>query len=122
MRGIDVAKQYLGLQENRDVKKLIAFFKEEEMPALNPATTPWCAEFIGACERKAGNKGTGKLNARSYLDYGTPVNIEDAQEGDILIFSRGNNNWEGHVTYFVKIIDGDYVQCLGGNQQDMVCY
>lgn len=126
MRGIDVAKQMVGLQEIRDRKKLLEFFKKHIKKGeylLDPSTTPWCARFVTCCEREIGKEGTGKDNARSYLDYGEKVELEDAKEGDIVIFERGNSSWQGHVTYFVKWIDdSDSVQVLGGNQMDKICY
>lgn len=59
--------------------------------------------------------------ARSFLDYGekttTPV------QGDIVIFRRGNNGWQGHVGFFVSVKEVNGIQMisvLGGNQDDMV--
>lgn len=122
MLGIEVAKQYIGKQEIRDRKELMAFMKKYKID-IDPSKTPWCAAFINATERAVGNAGTGKLNARSFLTYGTDVDGDDAQEGDIVIFSRGSNSWQGHVTYFVEWDDKtNTVVVLGGNQSDMVCY
>lgn len=124
MKGIDVAKKYLGLQEIRDRHVLKSFFVSEAIHndiVIDPATTPWCAAFVNACERVAGRKGTGRLNARSFLKYGAPIDLNQAQEGDIVIFSRGSNGYSGHVTYFVAYEDSDdTIICLGGNQADMV--
>lgn len=120
--GIDVALVHLNQQERRDRANLMRFFKANRIDC-DPVTTPWCAAFINACEREAGNKGTGLLNARSFLKYGVPVDPDLAEDGDIVIFSRGSNGYSGHVTYFHKWDDNtNTVICLGGNQSDMVCY
>lgn len=122
MKGIDIMKQRIGQQEVRNRKELINFFKKYGI-TCDPSTTPWCAYMVGACERAVGNKGTGSGLARSYLKYGEAISKEDAEEGDIVIFSRGSNNYSGHVTYFVEWDDdNNTVVVLGGNQSDMVCY
>lgn len=125
MLGIDVAKTKLGLQEVKDRKALIDFFKTNHID-LDPSTTPWCAAFVNSCERTAGKPGNGKLNARSFLTYGTEVPKNQIQHGDILVFARGSSTWQGHVTYF-DAWDHDkqgnvIMRVLGGNQSDSVCY
>ena len=125
MKGIEVMKSMLGLQEKKDKIKLMEFFKKHLHPKefmLNPETTPWCARIIGCCERAVGKKGTGKDNARSYLDYGTRVRLDEAEPGDICIFMRGNSTWQGHVAYFVDQVDDESIVVLGGNQKDSICY
>lgn len=125
MLGIDIAKSKLGLHEKRNRKEVMECFKSVLLKGeylLDPVTTPWCARFIGFCERKAGKPGTGKDNARSYLTYGTKVKLPEAREGDIVVFTRGTSNWQGHVAYFVKDNKDGTIKVLGGNQIDSVCY
>lgn len=127
MTGIDVAKQHLGLQEVRDKTALIAFFaanSHNKDLCVDPSVTSWCAAFVNACERTAGKPGTGLLNAQSFKTYGKAIDVDDAQEGDILVFHFPfDSAWQGHVTYFSTWDDADNtVQCLGGNQSNMVCY
>ena len=124
MSGYQVAKQFIGKHEIRDRKELAEFMKKYKMP-IDPATTPWCAAFVNACERASGNAGNGKYNARSFLTYGRLVTKNQATKGDIVIFSRGGSSWQGHVSYFdgwEESRDGLMVRCLGGNQGDMVKY
>lgn len=126
MKGIDIAKTHIGLQEVRDRKKITAFLvanaKNRDI-VVDPSKTPWCAAYVNACERASGKPGNGMLNARSFLKYGKVVDGDQAKEGDIIIFARGSNGWSGHVAYFVKWDDdANTVICLGGNQSDMVCY
>ena len=125
MRGFDVMLKALGLQEVKDRKQLISMFKSQSIRGdilVDPSTTPWCACIINYCEREAGKKGTGRQNARSFLEYGLKVLLKDAKEGDICIFKRGTSSWQGHVTYFVKDNKDNTILCLGGNQADKVCY
>ena len=79
----------------------------------------WCAAFVGHCLEKAGIRSTRKLTARSYLDWGIPVEIADAQPGDIGVIPRGSSSWQGHV-FFIERIEGAWVWGLGGNQSDAV--
>jgi len=59
------------------------------------------------------------LTARSYLDWGVPVEVTDAQQGDIGVIPRGSSSWQGHV-FFIDRIEGAWVWGLGGNQDDAV--
>jgi len=79
----------------------------------------WCAAFVGHCLETAGIRSTRKLTARSYLDWGVPVEIADAQPGDIGVIPRGSSSWQGHV-FFIDRIEGAWVWGLGGNQSDAV--
>lgn len=79
----------------------------------------WCAAFVGHCLETAGIRSTRKLTARSYLDWGVPVEIPDAQPGDIGVIPRGASSWQGHV-FFIERIEGAWVWGLGGNQSDAV--
>jgi peptidoglycan hydrolase-like protein with peptidoglycan-binding domain len=39
--------------------------------------------------------------------------------GDIVVFPRGNSDWQGHVAYVLKA-DAQYVYAFGGNQDNAV--
>lgn len=113
------AKKYLGLEEVKDRTKLMDLFQRGGL-TLNPATTPWCAAFVTTIEILVGHPSTRAVNARSYLKYGDKVLLANARQGDILVFSRGGSNWQGHVGYFTGEETDDLIQVLGGNQGDMV--
>lgn len=87
---------------------------------LDPATTAWCAAFVNSALEQSGVQGTGKLNARSYLDWGQPV--DQPMPGDVAVFSRGDpNGWQGHVGFFQGIDPATgKINVLGGNQSNMV--
>lgn len=112
--GYEVAQRQIGLNEG-EKKAALQDFLTTGGQNLDPATTAWCAAFVNAAE----GGGTGKLNARSYLDYGEEV--VDPQTGDIVVLSRGDpNGWQGHVGYFQGYDDEGNIQVLGGNQGDAV--
>jgi uncharacterized protein (TIGR02594 family) len=99
--------------------------KIEEMFALSGSAwihsdeTPWCAAFVGACLRLSGYKSTNSLGARSYLNYGTP--LEEPRPGCIVVFWRGDprDTSRGHVAFFDHV-DDEHIYVLGGNQGNMV--
>ena len=117
----DLAKAEVGTVEwaKGDNPKVVAYFKDSGNPGVMDDETAWCAAFVGAMLRRAGVKSTGALNARSYLDWGTPVDRKNAQPGDVVIFKRGNSSWQGHVAFFVKD-RGALIDVLGGNQSNAV--
>lgn len=120
-KGIDVLKSHLGLQEIKNKEQIMQLLQSEAIDgdiAIDPATTPWCAASVNYAERASGHKGNGKLNARSFLTYGIPVELKDIQYGDIMVFARGSNGWEGHVAYYDHGYnkDSNIVYTASGNQ------
>jgi uncharacterized protein (TIGR02594 family) len=117
----DFAQAFIGLNESDSTSRNIisAFIKQTAGIDINPAQTAWCAAFVDAVLHSTGGQGTGKLNARSYLDWGVPVT--EPKVGDVVVFSRGDpNGWQGHVGFYAgKNADGT-IKVLGGNQGDEV--
>lgn len=116
-----IAEGYIGIKEIRgkNHNKVIQSFFERAVGVLYSDETAWCAAFVNSCLIEAGMKGTGKLNARSFLNWG--VNSKNPQVGDIIVFWRGSkSSWKGHVGFYVGE-SGKYVKVLGGNQSDKVC-
>lgn len=100
--------------------KVIQYFHDVGHSWVKDDETAWCAAFVGAMLERTGTRSTRKLNARSYLDWGKPVELEDAQPGDIVVFSRGDpNGWQGHVAFYVSH-SANHVNVLGGNQSNQV--
>ena len=121
MNAYEMAKAEVGTVEwaKGDNPKVVAYFKDSGNPGVMDDETAWCAAFVGAMLRRAGVKSTGALNARSYLDWGTPVDRKNALPGDVVIFKRGSSSWQGHVAFFVKD-RGALIDVLGGNQSNAV--
>lgn len=112
---LEAASIYLGLTEKSDAENL------SSMVGVNVQNTPWCAAFMNMVLKRCSIKGTGSNLARSFLKIGTKVELKDAIPGDLVVFKRGNSNWQGHIATLVKKHDGEpYIEVLGGNQGDSV--
>ena len=114
------AQNYIGLQERQDRKVL------RELTGVDPVRTEWCAAFVNAVLEVDGIPGSDSVSenplmARSFLNWGETVDPKDIRRGDIVVFPRGNQGWQGHVGFFVEERDGQWV-ILGGNQQNEVRY
>lgn len=83
--------------------------------------TAWCAAFVSWCLEQSGYKNPHYALARNYLKYGDAVDPQHASFGDILVFSRGSNERQGHVCFHVLDIGAD-IEVLGGNQRNSVRY
>lgn len=121
MRALDYALAEQGVKEvagARHNPTVVNYFHEAGFSNINDDETAWCAAFANAMEIRAGNKGTGSLAARSFLNYGEKVDPSDVQEGDIAIFPRGKA-WQGHVGYVVKR-KGAFVDIISGNSNNEV--
>lgn len=120
-----IAKEYLGLKEIPGAKhsdQIVQFFADAGHSWVKDDETPWCAAFVNSVLASAGIMGTGKLNARSFLQWGEEVALEDAQQGDIVVFWRKDPDGPyGHVAFFDKE-NLKNVRVLGGNQDNKVCY
>lgn len=122
MTPFEIAQGYIGTTEGpgpEDNPSIMGMYASVGHDWVEHDSVAWCAAFVGHCLEKAGLRSTRRLNARSYLDWGIPVDLADAQEGDIVVFSRGSKPWQGHVGFFVRA-EGAMIEVLGGNQSDAV--
>ncbi len=95
---------------------------------LSATENAWCAAFVHYILTELGAdtlKGMGGQRARKYIDYGSPVKIKDAQEGDIVIFDWNGDGRGQHVAFYAgtRITDQDNpnkISVVGGNQNDKV--
>lgn len=115
------AYYYYGLNETRD-RELI-----KSIMGVDPVTTEWCAAFVNMVllEQRLPTSefvSDNYLLARSFLEYGEAVT--EPEQGDIVVFKRGNTEWQGHVGFYVStttLSNGAKVyNILGGNQDDTV--
>jgi len=124
MTPYDLAKTYIGTVEGPGPENnpvVMEMYTTVGHDWVDHDSVAWCAAFVGHCIERAGLRSTRRLNARSYLDWGIPVDPADAQEGDVVIFSRGDpNGWQGHVGFFVRKVGASTIEVLGGNQSDAV--
>jgi len=122
MTPFDIAKTYIGTVEGPGPENnpvVMGMYASVGHDWVEHDSVAWCAAFVGHCLEKAGLRSTRKLTARSYLDWGIPVAVHDAQPGDIGVIPRGSSSWQGHV-FFIDRIEGAWVWGLGGNQSDAV--
>jgi uncharacterized protein (TIGR02594 family) len=122
MKPFDIARSYIGTTEGpgpADNPVIMEMYASVGHDWVEHDSVAWCAAFVGHCLERAGIRSTRKLTARSYLDWGVPVEVVDAQQGDIGVIPRGSSSWQGHV-FFIDRIEGAWVWGLGGNQDDAV--
>lgn len=116
-------EEVVGKEDNPEIIKYFTEmgFKPEQLSD----ETAWCSAVINYLCKKAGLPYTGKLNARSWLDVGMPVN--HPAPGDIVVFWRGKSKDEtiagtnlkkGHVGIYINQVD-DLIYTMGGNQSNM---
>ena len=121
---IAIAESYLGFSEKHHRAEL------REFMGVDPRQIEWCAAFANSVLRDSGIDGSDSVSdyplmARSFLEWGEPVDHkqEDPQPGDVVVFPRGRQSWQGHVGFFVDTVEVDgkrYWQILGGNQSNAV--
>ena len=111
--------KFLDYTEKEDRSEL------KELTGVDPVRIEWCAAFVNAILEKSeitSNKDHKyPLVARSFLDWGKSVDTPEM--GDVVVFPRGNQGWQGHVGFYVKQqeIGGVlYYYILGGNQKNSV--
>ena len=114
----NAASAFIGLNEwnNRD--------QIADLVGVDPIITEWCAAFVNYILDNNGIPGSESVSqypllARSFLDWGETV--EQPVIGDIVVFPRGNQGWQGHVGFYIMSQEKngiEYYYILGGNQRD----
>lgn len=114
------AYQYINYSERTHRNEL------REFMGVDPVRTEWCAAFVNAVLAESQISGSDTvsnypLTARSFLHWG--VEVDEPEPGDLVVFPRGNQAWQGHVGFYLgtsTIGDREYYQILGGNQSNKV--
>jgi uncharacterized protein (TIGR02594 family) len=117
---ITIASRYIGFHERRQRKELREFL------GIDPVRIDWCAAFVNSVLKELDIPGSESvsdwpLTARSFLRWGKRV--KEPQVGDLVIFPRGTEDWQGHVGFYygTEYRNGrKFYQILGGNQSDAV--
>ena len=84
-----LAKSEIGTKEisgERDNPAVVQMFADVGHSQIDNDETAWCAAAVGSWLERSCIPSTGALNARSYLDWGQPVDLKDAKQGDIVVF------------------------------------
>ena len=109
-------KEVKGAQHNTTIVGML----NRLLATINDDETPWCSAYVNQVAHESGMETSDKLNARSWLNVGIPVQVNDAEPGDVVILWRGSpKSWKGHVGFYISH-DQRYVTMLGGNQNNQV--
>lgn len=79
---------------------------------------PWCSAFVNWCMVQARQRGTGSAAARSWLEWGEPLQRPRLGCVVILQSSRGPN--AGHVGLYWMQRNASQIWLYGGNQDNAV--
>lgn len=109
-----------GAKSNPELLKII---QKHIHTADDDSTSAWCGVMMGEAFQRAGfyqSVPNGYLSARSWLKLPDPVELDQAEIGDIVVFWRGTpDGWQGHVAAFINRVGSNVFVC-GGNQGDRV--
>lgn len=103
-------KEYVGIADN---PRVVEYHSATTLHATDDEV-PWCSSFVNWVMKQVGIKGTGSAAARSWLNWGVP--IDKPVYGCVVILTRTGG---GHVGFFIAEEDG-ITKLLGGNQGDAV--
>lgn len=117
---VGTAEAMVGLHEVSDRKQL------RQLMGVDPLHYEWCAAFVNMILNLHyidGSESVSEypLTARSFLQWG--VGVAEPQRGDIIVFPRGEYQWQGHVGFYVDTVYEDHLKyylILGGNQNNSV--
>ncbi len=127
MTAYDLAMRFVGLKEVEGATSNPAILTMLQLDASFPTddAVPWCSAFMNFIAWLMRLPRSKSLAARSWLQVGTPIQLEEAKPGwDVVIFNRGGSPDPdvpglGHVAFFASL-EGDKVRVIGGNQSDSV--
>jgi uncharacterized protein (TIGR02594 family) len=114
-----VARAEIGVSEYEgpdDNPRIVEYHQSTSLRAADDEVA-WCSAFMNWCMKQAGLTGTGSAAARSWLNWGRP--LDAPARGCIVVFRRGSNPVQGHVAIFVRQ-SGAFLDVLGGNQSNQV--
>jgi len=121
-RMLAFASSFIGEQEIKGGghnPKILNWFKEIGHSWVKDDETAWCSCFINYIALQCEVKGSGKLDARSWLKVGEEVNYP--LPGDVVILWReSKSSWKGHVGIFIGYNKAGNIFILGGNQGNEV--
>jgi len=125
----DLAQRFTGIKEvggNVDNPQIMAMLKlDNDWPSEDEV--PWCSGFANYICWLARLPRSKDLRARSWLNIGKGIPLDQAEPGDIIVIKRGkgdqpgpeNTTAQGHVGFYAGRTEG-LIEILGGNQSDTV--
>jgi uncharacterized protein (TIGR02594 family) len=119
----EMAQTFMGTKEVEgivDNPLILAMLRTDDTWPKNDEV-PWCSAFMNfvcKCCRVVRSKS---LAAKSWLNFGLSINLNEAQIGfDVIILHRGTNPANGHVGFYAGMDGANKVRVLGGNQSNSV--
>lgn len=119
----ELAQRFVGIKEipgSQDNPHVLAMLKlDGDWPEHDEVA--WCSAFTNYIAWLLRLPRSKRLNARSWLDVGVPIQLGAAEPGfDVVVFWRGSAGAAtGHVGFFAGREGGD-ILVLGGNQNNQV--
>jgi uncharacterized protein (TIGR02594 family) len=125
----ELAERFVGIQEiggQVDNPQILAMLKLDNSWPENDEV-PWCSAFANYICWLARLPRSKDLRARSWLQIGKGIALDEAVPGDIIVLQRGSGEQPGpevidapgHVGFYAGRT-GDLIEVLGGNQSDTV--
>ncbi|ECF1703339.1 TIGR02594 family protein [Salmonella enterica subsp. enterica] len=99
----------------RHAPEILQYWKDIQRGGIKDDETPWCAAFVGAMLERSGIQSSRFESAKSYLDWGNP--LQEPAYGCIAVLTRSGG---GHVGFVVGRNAAGDLMILGGNQADAV--
>ena len=117
-----LAERFIGIQEvpgSGDNPQIMAMLKLDGTWPQHDEV-PWCSAFMNYVCWLLRLPRSKSLAARSWLDVGHAITIDEAKpQYDVVILNRPPNPESGHVGFFSGV-DESKVYLLGGNQGNTV--
>lgn len=125
----DLALRFTSIKEvggNVDNPQIMAMLRLDMNWPSNDEV-PWCSAFVNYIAWLCRHPRSKDLRARSWLNVGIGIKLDDVEAGDIIIIKRGkgeqpgpeNTTAPGHVGFYAGRTDS-LIEILGGNQSDTV--
>lgn len=97
--------------------RILDYFKATSLQTEDDSTH-WCSAFANFCMQEAKVSRTNAANARSWLNWGQP--LESPRPGCIVVLSAPSRGAaSGHVGFYVSE-DAKHIRLYGGNQANRV--
>lgn len=115
IKALDNALKMEGMNEHKDRQAIQQYLAAGgKVHGMDPATSKWCAAFIGSSLEQAGVAGTNSNWAADFKQWGQPTTWEKMEKGDIvaryghvgMYTGEKRENKQGETEY----------QYIGGNQ------
>ena len=125
----DLAQRFVNIKEvggQVDNPQIMAMLKlDNSWPEHDEV--PWCSGFANYICWLARLPRSKNLRARSWLEVGKGITLDEAVPGDIIVLQRGTGEQPGpevldapgHVGFYAGRFS-DFIEVLGGNQGDTV--